>query len=228
MSAYKRFRRAASQIGGYVSSLRDHIAKRVFRKRFHQHFGGVHHCYISQNCTGGRFYTLQGRPYTSPTVGLWFESTDFLKFCEHLSDNLISDIQPDAAEADRLGYPVGRVNGIKIFFQHYSTFDEAVATWRRRASRVSTGDIYFLMTDRDGFSDADMSRFNNLPTTRKILFSHTPISGNSNVVYVPGYEKEGYVGDLYSSYHEFNRRIVRQKLFELLSQQCLHPIRENH
>lgn len=79
------------------------------------------------------------------------------------------------------------------------------------------------MTDRDGFSETDLNRFNNLPTERKILFSHAPISGNGNVVYVPGYETAGCVGDLYSSYHNLNRRVVRKKLFGLLSQNGMQP-----
>ena len=72
------------------------------------------------------------------------------------------------------------------------------------------------MTDRDGFTNEDMKRFAKLPTARKILFSHKVIPHVENVVYVPGFEEQGFVGDLYDSYNELNQRVVRKQLFSLL------------
>jgi uncharacterized protein (DUF1919 family) len=185
-------------------------------RRFHRTFGTTSHCYISQNCIGGRFYDLQKRAYTAPTVGLWFEPADFLKFCANLRENLHAELLPDRAESTRLGYPVGRVNDIKVLFQHYATFEEAKAAWQRRAARVSFDDIFILMTDRDGFTEADLAGFEKLATNRKILFSHRAMPHNENVVHIPGFENDGCVGELYGSYHNFNRRRVRRRLFDLL------------
>jgi uncharacterized protein (DUF1919 family) len=192
------------------------IQKNIIAKRFYRSFGRTSHCYISQNCIGGRFYDLQRRGYTSPTVGLWFEPSGFLKFCANLRDNLQADLLPDQTESNRAGYPVGRIHGIKVMFQHYPAFAAAKSAWNRRAARVSLDDVFILMTDRDGFAAADLQGFEQLPTTRKILFSHRKMPHNDNVVYVPGFEKEGCIGELYGSYHWFNRRVVRNKLFDLL------------
>jgi uncharacterized protein (DUF1919 family) len=212
---FSEFMSASSTIRRWLYCHYIILQKNLLQKRFHRSFGKANHCYISQNCIGGRFYTLQGRRYTTPTVGLWFEPSDFLTFCENLKESLESEVLPDLEESNRLGYPVGRINGIKILFQHYSTFEEARASWMRRVSRVSIEDAFLLMTDRDGFAHEDMKRFNDLPTTKKILFSHKLIPHN-NVVYVPGFEEMGFVGDLYDSYNKLNRRVVRKQLFKLL------------
>jgi uncharacterized protein (DUF1919 family) len=213
---FKAFIKLSSTIWRQLHYRYMRLQKNLLEKRFHQSFGKTNHCYISQNCIGGRFYTLQGRRYTTPTVGLWFEPSDFLTFCENLKESLESEVLPDLEETNKLGYPVGRINGIKILFQHYSTFEEARASWMRRISRVSIDDTFFLMTDRDGFTHEDMERFTNLPTRKKILFSHRVVPHDDNVVYVPGFEEQGFVGDLYDSYNELNRRVVRKKLFNLL------------
>jgi uncharacterized protein (DUF1919 family) len=213
---FSKFIRVSSTIRGRLYCHYIRVQKNLLQKRFHQSFSKANHCYISQNCIGGRFYTLQGRRYTTPTVGLWFEPSDFLTFCENLKQSLESEVLPDLEETNKLGYPVGRINGIKILFQHYSTFKEARTSWMRRASRVSFEDAFLLMTDRDGFTHEDMKRFTNLPTKKKILFSHKLIPHNDNVVYVPSFEEQGFVGDLYDSYNELNRRVVRKQLFKLL------------
>ena len=193
------------------------IQKKIIRRRFHHSFSKANHCYISQNCIGGKLYELQGRTYTTPTVGLWFEPSDFLTFCEHLGESLESEIISDLQATKTVGYPVGRIGDIKIFFQHYATFEEARTRWIKRASRVSIDNVFFLMTDRDGFTEDDLARFCNLRTQRKILFSHIPIPQNDRVVYVPGFGAQGFVGDLYTSYHEFNRSVVRRQLFSILA-----------
>lgn len=195
----------------------DFYPKVLFRKWFGEKFGMVSHCYISQNCIGGRFYELQNRAYTSPTVGLWFEPSDFIKFCENIAESLTLRLECDPFESKVMGYPVGRLNGIKILFQHYPTFDAAKIAWEKRASRVDVNNIFILMTDRDGFKECDREAFNRLPTNRKILFSHQPFPEMPNAIYVPGYEKDGCVGSLYGSYGKLNGSSVRADLLRLLS-----------
>jgi uncharacterized protein (DUF1919 family) len=212
----RTFIRISSTIKGQLHCHYVTLQKSLLKKRFHRSFSKANHCYISQNCIGGRFYILQGRRYTTPTVGLWFEPSGFLTLCENLKESLESEVLPDLEESNKLGYPVGRINGIKILFQHYSTFEQARASWMRRISRFSIENAFLLMTDRDGFTNEDMKRFAKLPTARKILFSHKVIPHVENVVYVPGFEEQGFVGDLYDSYNELNQRVVRKQLFSLL------------
>ncbi|TXH80704.1 DUF1919 domain-containing protein [Thauera aminoaromatica] len=192
-------------------------SRRALKWRFSRKLRNSDRCYISQNCLGGRFYELEGRRYTSPTVGLWFRSSDFIEFCRNLDENLRAKISFDSAETERLGYPVGRLKEIRIYFQHYSSFDAAVAAWRKRAARVSLKNVLIVMTDRDGFSAEIASEFDKLNYPRKILFSHDPAAMGPNTIYIPGYEGDGCVGDLYGAYHKLNAASVWPQLFKILA-----------
>jgi hypothetical protein len=112
----------------------------------------------------------------------------------NLKENLASELVNDSAEAERMGYPVGRLNGVKVMFQHYPTFEVAKADWERRAARVVLDKAFFLMTDRDGFSVDDLKGFEAIPSKKKILFSHRRIDSCANAIYVPGYESNECIG----------------------------------
>jgi uncharacterized protein (DUF1919 family) len=160
---------------------------------------------------------MENREFSSPTVGLWFESGGFLRFCENLEENLRADVAPDAEKTRERGYPVGIVNGITIYFQHYPTFEVAVSAWRKRALRVKLEDVFILMTDRDGMSQVERAGFARLQTQRKALFSHLQMPGIENVVYVPGYERDGAVGDLYGEYFKLNQPVAWSRLCSLMN-----------
>jgi uncharacterized protein (DUF1919 family) len=157
---------------------------------------------------------LERRGYTSPTVGAWFSSVDFLSFCEALVDNLSAEVVEDAQASAKVGYPVGRIGEVRIWFQHYPTFDDARAAWVKRAARVDPAKVFVVMTDRDGFTLSNLDRFQALPR-RKLLLSHAVLPG-SEVVYVPGYEQNGRVGDIYDEFERLDHPQVRDRLFALL------------
>ena len=173
--------------------------------------------FYSQNCIGGRFYKLLDRQYLSPTVGLWFEPEDFLGFIENLHVNLSSDVHHDIDESTIYAYPVGRVNGTKIHFMHYGSFEDAKQKWDARARRVEPAKIVVLMTDRDGCTASHKERFFALPYEKKVLFTHLPSMGNDAEVYIPGFESQSCVGDLYGNYEAFYSRPVLDKLAKLLN-----------
>lgn len=75
---------------------------------------------------GGVILHELGLRFDTPTVNLWFESEDYIKFLENMSDYLqyeLVEIQTDYS------YPVGLLKDIKIYFQHYANFQEAKAKW---------------------------------------------------------------------------------------------------
>ena len=73
------------------------------------------------------------------------------------------------------------------------------------------------MTDRDGFSVDDLKGFEAIPSKKKILFSHRRIDSCANAIYVPGYESNECIGDLYGAYEKLNAVSVKRRLLELLS-----------
>jgi uncharacterized protein (DUF1919 family) len=186
------------------------------RRKFQAHLRGKEFSFIASNCIGGRFSKLQGLPYLSPTVGLYFNPSDFLSFCEDLPGYLRLEVTHDEEKSAAQGYPVGDLGGLKIMFEHFESFDRAKERWEARASRVRQEEIVIIFTTRDGFLPEHLRRFNNLPTRKKLLFGHLPTEGSPNSIYVPGFERDGQVGDLYSSFFVLNQRRVANELFRIL------------
>lgn len=115
------------------------------------------------------------------------------------------------------GYLVGIVNGAKILFLHCETFDRAMERWLDRVSRIGKENIVILMTDRDGFKDAHKENDSlHYLFARKILFSHLPAKEADPIIYVPGFEDAGFVGELYGNYEYFDNSHVKRSLAKML------------
>ena len=48
---------------------------------------------ISNNCWGGHVYRYFNMPYDSPTIGLFFESTDYIKFISNLKHYINQELR---------------------------------------------------------------------------------------------------------------------------------------
>jgi uncharacterized protein (DUF1919 family) len=191
--------------------------KELFALELQSKFGGANHCFISQNCIGGLFYELTGRKYTSPTVGLWFDSSGFLEFCEKLDDMVTMDVSFDPITSTACGYPVGFLGGVRVHFQHYQGFDDARQAWTERARRVDLDKVVILMTDRDGFSELNLARFLNINKYPKLLFTNKRRLDHPSIVYIDGFDGESCVGNLYDRYDRFYENSARRKIFEALA-----------
>ena len=168
---------------------------------------------VSSNCIGGRLAQIARYPYNSPTVGLWMEPPDFLELVRDLRDIIEEDIVEDISASDSFGYPVGLIRGLRLYFQHYASFEQAIFDWRRRATRLNFDDVVVTFTDRDGASTKDLKSFEDLPY-RKIAFTANPF-GCSAVV-VPQYQGMPCVGDLYSDWRSLDTALSKQNLNRLL------------
>ncbi|MBS6180963.1 MAG: DUF1919 domain-containing protein [Erysipelotrichaceae bacterium] len=117
---------------------------------------------------GGVILHELGLRFDTPTVNLWFESEDYIKFLEHMSDYLqyeLVEIQTDCS------YPVGLLKDIKIYFQHYTNLQQAKAKWEERIKRIHWDNLYIMMVQRAGCNDNIVARFNDLPYKHKVIFT---------------------------------------------------------
>ncbi len=206
-----------STVENRFNKIKKNINRALFIRKIRKLVAPKDYCYISQNCLGGKFYQVERRRYTSPTIGLWFESSDFLKFCENLKKYLIQDLLHDECESMKMWYPVGTLDDIKVYFLHYKTFQSAKVSWGNRVNRVNLERIFFIMTDRDGYSENNLDKFNQLPTNKKLLLIHKKITCGDNVIYVPGYEKDGCVGDLVGDFNRLSTRDTSSALMKTLT-----------
>ncbi len=167
---------------------------------------------ICNNCVAGGIYHKLGLPYTSPTVGLFFFSEDYIRFLEGFQHYVkqplsfkTSSVHDSANELRKntRAYPIGTLDDIEVHFLHYQSEQEATEKWHRRVGRINFDNLFFLYSDGGGgaagaggydFSEEYLERYDRLPFEHKLFFSSKPRVGRS-VVFIREYAREGFVGN---------------------------------
>lgn len=164
---------------------------------------------ISSNCNGAVMLHDLKMKFNTPTVNLYILPGDFLKFVTNLKEYLSCEL---IEVKDELPFPVGELNDIKVYFQHYTSFDEAHAKWVERSKRVDYNNLFIIMTQRDGCTYEQMLEFDALPYTNKVIFTYKPYKELKSAYYIKGFENMNECGVL--SYWNENRFLKRRHLDE--------------
>ena len=147
---------------------------------------------ISSNCNGEFIYYDMRLPFLSPTINLSFDMNDYVKLLENLRWYMQQPITPYPDE--RFDYPCGMLGDIEIRFNHYRTFEEAVAKWEERKQRIDWENLFILAIDGDNCTYESLRRFDALPYRSKVVFTHIPRPEIRSAYYIPGFEDEPGVG----------------------------------
>lgn len=123
--------------------------------------------FISSNCMGGVIAHDLGIKFLSPTVNMFFEAEDYLKFVENLSYYVQCKMTEYIWEGT---YPIGILDDIKLHFLHYENFETAKSKWETRCSRIRWDNIVCILTDQNGCTDKMVERFSYLPY-KKLFFT---------------------------------------------------------
>lgn len=149
---------------------------------------------ISSNCNGEYWYYDMKLKFLSPTINLSFDMNDYVKMLENIHWYMEQPILP--YEDNRFEFPTGMLGDIEIRFNHYKTFDEAVAKWEERKQRINWDNLFVLGIDGDNCSYETMRRFDMLPYENKVIFTHIPYPEIKSSYYIPGFERDESVGVL--------------------------------
>lgn len=162
--------------------------------------------FISQNCIGGLLYHDLNKRFDSPTINLYLNSSDFIKFVKKLDYYLA--LKLDFKE--NTDYPIGILDDIEIHFLHYKNKNEALKCWYERKKRIDKNKIIILMTDRDQFSDNEYVEFEKLHY-KKILFTcNINLKNNNNVNYISKYKGASCLPNQFLNNKEYiNLRTLR-------------------
>lgn len=138
---------------------------------------------ICSNCLGGYIYHWLGIQFQSPFINLWQTNEDFIAMLENLETFLSSSVKEvrDSGE----DYPVGEVNGIRIYFMHYDNFDDAIRTWNKRKERIDFDNMGIMFSNFDG-DEKILERFEALPFKHKVVFVDKPCDYKS-AFYIRGF-----------------------------------------
>lgn len=129
---------------------------------------------LCNNCLGGVVYHCLGLQFLSPTVNLMVNSTaDFIKFCKNIDYYLSLPIVE--VKDDTKPYPVGMCGDIKLHFNHYHSFDDAVAKWESRKKRINWDNVYLIandyISDTEFVSREEILEFGQLKCKNLIMFT---------------------------------------------------------
>lgn len=126
---------------------------------------------------GGVIYHCLGLKFLSPTVNLRVNSTrEFLKFCLNINYYLSQEITE--VNDEETPYPLGMCGDIKLHFNHYHSFDEAVAKWESRKKRINWDNIYVIahdyISDTETITKKEILEFGKVKCKNLILFTRKP------------------------------------------------------
>lgn len=152
---------------------------------------------ICSNCIGGVIYHELGLQFMSPTINLFLYPGDFLKLIYHLEHYLnYQGMIQDEGKTEELGYPVGILDDIHLYFGHYADFSTARYKWYECCRRVNYDNLYFMMIQRDGCTEDDLRKFDSFSSDHKVVFTDRNRTDIKSSFYIPGSVSNGQVIDL--------------------------------
>lgn len=151
---------------------------------------------IASNCNGAFISHDLGVRFNSPFVNLWMKPDDYIKFLKDMHYYLNCEL--NFAEDQNVSYPVGLLDDIYIFFQHYATKEDAREKWIQRSKRLNFDNLFILFTDRDGCTYQNLCDFDALPFKNKVAFTHVSYPELKSTYYLKGWEQEECVGMLFN------------------------------
>ena len=136
-----------------------------------------------------------GLPYNSPFVNMYIPADDYIRLLQNLDYYL--SLEPCFRENAPEGYPIAALGDVTLHCVHYRDIADVAACWNRRRQRMDLSNCFVLFTDRDGCTQQHLEIFDSLPMKNKVVFTHKPHPAIRSAFYIPGFEEEGCVGNLY-------------------------------
>ena len=124
------------------------ILRKIYNKNIASRLNNNDFSIIASNCNGTFLLHDLGMKFNSPFVNLWMKPDDFIKFLQNIQYYLECELS--FVEVPDISYAVGLLDDVRIYFQHYSTKDDAKRKWVARSNRINFNNLFIMFTDRDG------------------------------------------------------------------------------
>lgn len=177
-----------------MTKLKD-LRKLIIDRRNRKRLTNTTPTLISSNCAAGMIYHWLGLRFHSPFINLWMTNDDFLTAMENFDDFLSTPLSED--KSGIRDYPVGLgYKGTRVFFLHYGSWQEAIAKWEQRISRIQPDNMAIILSNFKGVKEETASpedilyRFDRLPFANKIAFTDRPYPQYPWAVHLPGYRPD--------------------------------------
>ena len=125
---------------------------------------------VSMNCFGGFLSHTLGLPFRSPFVNMFLDEKNFLRLLQNfqalMEKNLL--LKETKWQTDlKFYYPVVTLGNVVINMNHYRDFNEAVAKWNERKTRINRYNLFVTMYTAD---EKILRAFDELPYGKKVCF----------------------------------------------------------
>lgn len=137
---------------------------------------------LSSDCLGGVIYHDFNLKFMSPTINLYMKPNDFIKFCKNLDFYINSKI----VEVTNENHIVGKLEDIELHFLHYKSFEEACNKWYERANRINKKNMFVILTYKDGCTEEDLKKFDELNYDNKVVFTPKDYDNYKCSYYIAG------------------------------------------
>lgn len=141
---------------------------------------------ISSNCVGGVISHELGQCFNSPTINMYFNTSDFIKFVNNIDYYLNCDWKD--ISCDKYNHPVAQIDDIKIYLVHYKTVKEAKQKWDERKKRINYDNIFIIAVERDGCTLKEIKEFDKLPFKNKVIFTKCDMPNLKSTYHIPNTE----------------------------------------
>ena len=183
------------------------------QRRKRKLYSGDNKTIIARNCVAGVIYHDLGLEFKSPTINLWIENPEFCEFLKYLPDFIRGELQEITSPYD---YPVGKlscmtVDGkkqIKIYFQHYATFQDARQQWLKRCQRMDLNNIYIIVEDGNNLTQTDVDRYECLGFDKMAILSGNRNLKGKHIVYMKSFTRKSFPGTSVKHRGLFGKRWV--------------------
>lgn len=133
-------------------------------------------------------------PQLSPTVNLYFEADDYIRFVSSLEHYISVELKEISNKKGE--YPIGILYDVKIHFLHYPNFEIAKSKWDERVKRINWKNLFLVFVEREGCTYNHLLEFDRLPYKNKVALVHKSYPYIKCAKLFPGYEKQEEVGKI--------------------------------
>ncbi len=141
---------------------------------------------LSDSCFAGYLYHKFGMQFTSPTINMFADNENYLRFLKdikgHFNESMVEvDAPVEHPYWGKYAYPRGLVGDSEWVFNHDASFETAAERWKRGVERFNFDNYLVIMSL---MSESAANEFDQLPIEHKIGFYWKDL-GLKSVVYMP-------------------------------------------
>ena len=134
---------------------------------------------ICSTCIGGVIYHDLGLEFKSPTINMFINNLDFVKFAcdlKHYCSLKLRFIDTDDP------FPVAMCGDIRLNFNHAKTPEEAESNWERRKVRINYDNLYLIFYYREGYPVDQLREIEKANCKRVALLTYKPLGLDYEIV----------------------------------------------